>query len=34
ETIPVAKQNAYQAVQKINWDGCFYRHDIGDKAIN
>ncbi len=32
-TIALAKQNAYAATQKINWEGCFYRHDIGDKAM-
>ncbi len=24
---------AYQAVKKISWDGCFYRNDIGQKAL-
>ncbi len=25
---------AYEAVKKINWPGCFYRTDIGRKALN
>ncbi|MEX2517430.1 MAG: phosphoribosylamine--glycine ligase [Gammaproteobacteria bacterium] len=28
-----AQQNAYKAVQKINWSGMFYRPDIGYRAI-
>ncbi|HLA49584.1 MAG TPA: phosphoribosylglycinamide synthetase C domain-containing protein, partial [Thermodesulfovibrionia bacterium] len=28
-----AKENAYQAVKKIHFDGMHYRKDIGDKAI-
>jgi phosphoribosylamine--glycine ligase len=24
---------AYEAVAKISWQGCFYRHDIGQKAL-
>jgi len=34
ETISRAQQSAYQAVEKINWDGMFYRKDIGHHAIN
>jgi phosphoribosylamine--glycine ligase len=34
ETILRAQQSAYQAVEKINWDGMFYRKDIGHHAIN
>lgn len=29
-----AIQNAYAAVEKINWEGCYYRNDIGKKALN
>ncbi|WP_392552614.1 phosphoribosylamine--glycine ligase [Orbus wheelerorum] len=28
-----AQQYAYQQIKMINWDGCFYRHDIGYRAI-
>ena len=28
-----AQKNVYQAIKKINWDGMFYRHDIGHHAI-
>ena len=24
---------AYKAVSKIHWDGCYYRRDIGKKAL-
>jgi len=34
DTIADAQQRAYQAVQKIHWEGCHYRHDIASKAIN
>jgi phosphoribosylamine--glycine ligase len=34
DDIAHAKANAYQAVEKINFEGAYYRHDIGDKAIN
>jgi phosphoribosylamine--glycine ligase len=33
ETISQAQESAYQAVVKINWDGMFYRKDIGYRAI-
>lgn len=33
-TVREAQQNAYALAQKINWKGCFYRHDIGYRAIN
>ena len=33
ETVSQAQQSAYQAVTKINWDGMFYRKDIGHRAI-
>ncbi len=32
-TIADAKHNAYQAVEKINFEGAYYRKDISDKAI-
>jgi len=28
-----AQQYAYQQIKAINWNGCFYRHDIGYRAI-
>ena len=34
DDIPSAIANAYEAVGKINWDGCYYRKDIGKKALN
>jgi phosphoribosylamine--glycine ligase len=33
ETLIKAKQHAYEQTEKIHWPSCFYRHDIGDKAI-
>jgi phosphoribosylamine--glycine ligase len=33
ETLAQAKQTAYQAVARIDFDGMFYRRDIGDKAL-
>jgi phosphoribosylamine--glycine ligase len=33
-TIAEAQQHAYRAVEKIRWQGCFYRHDIAAKAID
>ncbi len=33
ETVLQAQESAYQAVAKINWDGIFYRKDIGYRAI-
>lgn len=32
-TVSEAQQRAYQQVDKIHWHGCFYRHDIGYRAI-
>jgi phosphoribosylamine--glycine ligase len=29
-----AQKNAYQLLQKIDWNGSYYRTDIGFKAIN
>ncbi len=34
EDIKAAQQNAYQIVDKIQWDGVYYRTDIGFKAIS
>lgn len=33
ENIPKAIERAYQAVEKISWDGVHYRKDIGKKAL-
>jgi phosphoribosylamine--glycine ligase len=33
ETVAAAKQKAYEAVEKIHFQGAHYRRDIGDKAI-
>jgi len=33
ETIAKAKSRAYEAVEKIKYDGAYYRRDIADKAI-
>ncbi len=32
DTIPEAKAAAYRAVEKISWEGGWYRSDISDKA--
>ncbi|MEO2026849.1 MAG: phosphoribosylglycinamide synthetase C domain-containing protein, partial [Fuerstiella sp.] len=32
DSIADAKQAAYQAVEKIRWDGAWNRSDISDKA--
>lgn len=32
-TVLEAQKRAYQQVDKIHWHGCFYRHDIGYRAI-
>ena len=34
DNILSAKNNAYDAIKKINWDGMFYRNDIGYRAID
>jgi len=34
DTIKGAIKNAYEAVGKIQWDGCYYRKDIGTKALD
>jgi phosphoribosylamine--glycine ligase len=33
ETVAEAQQRAYKLVQQINWDGVYYRTDIGYRAI-
>ncbi|TFG73954.1 MAG: phosphoribosylamine--glycine ligase, partial [Chrysiogenales bacterium] len=33
DTIAEAKARAYEAVGKITWTDCYFRRDIGDKAI-
>nr|MBF0221088.1 phosphoribosylamine--glycine ligase [Desulfobulbaceae bacterium] len=33
DTLEKAISRAYAAVAKISWDGCFYRKDIGQKAL-
>ncbi len=34
DSVTLAQQAAYKSVKKINWDGMFYRTDIGYRAIN
>ena len=34
ETLAVAIERAYQAVKLISWTDCYYRRDIGRKALN
>lgn len=33
DTVLAAQQNAYVLAEKISWQGCFYRKDIGYRAI-
>lgn len=33
DTVKAAQQNAYQAIDNIQWNGCYYRRDIGYRAI-
>lgn len=33
ETVSAAQRNAYALAEKIDWEGCFYRRDIGYRAI-
>ncbi|WP_241603872.1 phosphoribosylamine--glycine ligase [Rosenbergiella nectarea] len=33
-TIAEAQQHAYQLTRQMSWEGSFYRHDIGYRAIN
>ena len=32
-SVSEAQQQAYRLAEKIRWDGLFYRHDIGYRAI-
>ena len=32
-TVAEAQKKAYQLVEQIHWDGVYYRHDIGYRAI-
>ena len=32
-TVSEAQQQAYRLAEQISWNGCFYRHDIGYRAI-
>ena len=33
DTVEAAQQHAYALAKAIEWDGCFYRNDIGYRAI-
>lgn len=33
DTVAAAQQRAYASCRQIHWDGCFYRNDIGHRAI-
>jgi len=33
ETLADAQRRAYEAVEKIRWEGCYFRRDIASKAI-
>lgn len=33
-TVAEAQARAYAAAEKIHWEGCFFRHDIGWRALN
>lgn len=33
ETVSAAQEKAYQQIKSITWHNCFYRHDIGYRAI-
>ena len=33
ETVGAAQSRAYELASRIDWDGCFYRRDIGYRAI-
>ena len=32
-SLPAALQKAYRAVEKISFEGCYYRRDIGHRAL-
>ena len=33
ESLTLAHEHAYKTTQKIHWPGCFYRTDIGHRAL-
>ena len=33
DTLASAKKNVYQQMNKIQWNNCRYRHDIGEKGL-
>ena len=33
DTVQAAQEQAYSLAKAIEWDGCFYRNDIGYRAI-
>jgi phosphoribosylamine--glycine ligase len=33
ETLHEARDKAYQICQQVHWEGCFYRNDIGYRAL-
>ncbi|KPX85403.1 Phosphoribosylamine--glycine ligase [Pseudomonas amygdali pv. mellea] len=33
DSVGNAQQNAYALADKVDWQGCFYRKDIGYRAI-
>ncbi|HHB12587.1 MAG TPA: phosphoribosylamine--glycine ligase, partial [Chromatiales bacterium] len=33
EDVTAAQRRAYEAVHHIHWEGAFYRHDIGHRAV-
>ena len=33
DTIPSALLKSYQEVEKIGWEGCYYRRDIGQDLL-
>jgi len=34
KTLAAAQSNVYKELEKLNWENCFYRKDIGNRAIN
>jgi phosphoribosylamine--glycine ligase len=33
ETLKEAQDKVYKACQQVHWEGCFYRNDIGYRAL-
>ena len=33
ESVTEAQQRAYQLAAQISWDDCYYRRDIGHRAV-